>query len=175
MRKALVATLLLLMMLSNTGWSQGHTEATGEASNKIEGSSEHQAEGQEFEKKVGMTLEYEQKGCAATLGLEYYPRGTDAHVISTLKNEQCAASSGSYVLRIRYRPDEGEMGEVEFAETWSRDDDADVAVEKNYFVGENLDIRRVSSAKLKCMCTETDTEQSEMAPTSERLRHKDRE
>ena len=175
MRKALVATLLLLLMLSNNGWSQGHTEATGEASIKIERSSEYKAEGQEFEKKVGMTLEYEQKGCAATLGLEYYQKGTDAHVKSTLKNDQCAASSGSYVLRISHRPDEGEMGEVEFAETWSRDDDADVVVEKDYFVGENLDIRRVSSAKLKCVCTETDTEQSEMAPTSERLRHKDRE
>jgi len=151
MRIALTATLLLLLMLSNSGWSQG----------------------QEFEKKVGVTLEYGQKGCAATLGLEYYQKGTDAHVTSTLNNEQCAASSGSYVLRIRYRPDEGEMGEVEFEETWSRDDDADVVVEKDYFVGEDLEIRRVSSVKLRCTCTETETE-TESAPASERLRHKDR-
>ena len=167
MRTALTAIPLLLLMLSNSAWSQGHPVATGEASITIERSSEHAAEGKEYEKKVGVTLEYEQKGCAATLGLEYYQRGTDAHVISTLENEQCAASSGSYVLRIRYRPDEGEMGEVEFAETWSRDDDADVVVEKDYFVGEDLDIRRVSSAKLKCTCTETDTEQSELTPTAE--------
>lgn len=158
MRTVLAAIPLLLLMLSNNGWSQGHPVATGEASIKIERSSEHKAEGQEFEKKVGVTLEYEQKGCAATLGLEYYQKGTDAHVKSTLMNEQCAASSGSYVLRIRYRPDEGEMGEVEYEETWSRDDDADVVVEKDYYVGEDLDIRRVSSAKLRCTCTETETE-----------------
>lgn len=175
MRTALTATLLLLLMLSNNGWSQGNHEATGEASITIERSSEHKAEGKEFEKKVDVTLEYKQKGCAATLGLEYYQRGTDAHVVSTLKNEQCAASSGSYVLRIRYRPDEGEMGDLEFEETWSRDDEADVVVEKDYYVGENLDIRRVSSAKLRCTCTETDTEQAELTPTSERLRHKERE
>jgi len=164
MRTALTATLLLLLMLSNNGWSQGHPVATGEASIKIERSSEHKAEGQEFEKKIGVTLEYQQKGCAATLGLEYYQKGTDARVKSTLNNEQCAASSGSYVLRIRYRPDEGEMGEVEYEETWSRDDDVDVVVEKDYFVGEDLDIRRVSSAKLRCTCTETETEP---APASE--------
>jgi hypothetical protein len=165
MRTVFAAIPLSLLMLSNSGWSQGHPVATGEASIKIERSSEYKAEGQEFEKKVGVTLEYGQKGCAATLGLEYYQKGTDAHVISTLKNDQCAASSGSYVLRIRYRPDEGEMGEVEFAETWSRDDDADVVVEKDYFVGEDLDIRRVSSTKLKCACAET--EQSEISPTAE--------
>lgn len=171
MRTALAANLLLLLMLSNSGWSQGHPNATGEASIKIERSSEHQAQGQEFEKKVGVTLEYDQKGCAATLSLEYYQKGTDAHVKSTLKNDQCAASSGSYVLRIRYRPQEGEMDGVEYEETWSRDDDADVIVEKDYFVGKDLDIRRVSSAKLRCTCTETETEP---AATSERLRHKDR-
>ena len=156
MRTVLVAIPLLLLMLSNNGWSQGHPDATGEASIKIERSSEYKAEGQEFEKQVGVTLEYRQKGCAATLGLEYYQNGTDAHVKSTLKNEQCAASSGSYVLRISYRPDEGDMGEVEFEETWSRNDDADVIAEKDYFVGENLEIRRVTSSKLRCVCTETE-------------------
>lgn len=165
MRTALTAISFLLLMLSNNGWSQGHPEATGEASIKIERSSEHKAEGQKFEKRVGVTLEYGQKACAATLGLEYYQKGTDAHVKSTLKNEQCAASSGSYVIRIRYRPDEGEMGDVEFEETWSRDDDADVVAEKDYFVGEGLEIRRVTSAKLKCECAET--EQGELTPTSE--------
>jgi len=167
MRTVFAVIPLSLLMLSNSGWSQGHHEATGEASIKIERSSEYKAEGREYEKKVGVTLEYEQKGCAATLGLEYYQKGTDAHVKSTLKNEQCAASSGSYVLRIRYRPDEGEMDEVEFEETWSRDDDADVVVEKDYFVGENLEIHRVTSAKLRCDCTELETEQGEQTPTSE--------
>ncbi len=165
MRTALTTIPFLLLMLSNSGWSQGHPVATGEASIKIERSSEHKAEGKEYEKKVGVTLEYGQKGCAATLSLEYYQKGTDAHVKSTLQNEQCAASSGSYVIRIRYRPDEGEMGDVEFEETWSRDDDADVVAEKDYFVGEDLEIRRVTSAKLKCACTET--EQGELTPTGE--------
>ncbi len=165
-REHLIAGFFILM-LSSSAWSQG----AGEASMQIERSTEFKAEGQEFQKKVGVTLEYQQKGCAATLGLEYYQKGPHAHVKSTLKNEQCAASSGSYVLRVRYIPDEGEMGDVEFEETWARDDDADVVTEKDYYVGNDLEIRRVTSARLKCECTEAQSQ--EQAPASESPRYKD--
>jgi hypothetical protein len=176
MRTLLATTVLLLLMLSDTVWSQGNPWASPEPSIKISRSSEHQAEGQEFEKAVPVTLEYQQKGCAASLGLQYYQKGTHAHVTSTLANEQCAASSGSYVIRIRYRPDEGEQGEVQFEETWSRDDAADIVIEKNYFVGDDLEVRRVSSSGLTCVCTApAETEETDATPAAETLRHKDRE
>ena len=90
--------------------------------------------------------------CQVLLDIEYYQKNTHAYVKSTLKNEQCAASSGSYTIRIKYRPDDGDPGQVEFEEIWSRDDDADIVTEKEYFVGENLEIRRVSGTKLRCTC-----------------------
>jgi len=145
----------LLCMLSSSAWSQGHHEAKGEATVKIKQRSiEIKSEGREIQEKWTTTREYEQQGCAATLDLEYYQKGPHGHVKSTLKNEQCASSSGSYVLRIRYLPDEGEMDVVEIEETWSRDDDADIVTEKDYYVGEDLEIRRIKSASLKCECTE---------------------
>jgi len=91
--------------------------------------------------------------CQALLDLEYYQKNTHAYVKATLTNDHCAASSGSYTIRIRYLPDEGEQSQIEFEETWSRDDDADIVTEKEYFVGENLEIRRVSGTKLRCTCT----------------------
>lgn len=159
MKTLLTSALSLVLMLSNNGWSQGHPDASGEASIKIERSSEHKAEGAEFQKKVPVTLEYHDDACAASLNLEYYQKGAEAHVKSTLINEVCAASSGTYTLRILYLPDEGEMGELEFEESWSRDDDADVVTEKDYLVGDDLEIRRVSSRKLKCECVIADTEE----------------
>jgi hypothetical protein len=176
MKTALTTAAFLLLMLSGNVWSQGHPNATPEKSITIERSSEHRAEGKEFEREVPVKLEYYQEGCAATLGLEYYQKGTHAHVRSTLRNEQCAASSGSYTITIRYRPDEGEQGEVRFEESWSRDDGADVVTEKDYYVGEDLEVRRVSSSNLTCTCTTADEADPEAASrTSERLRHKDRE
>jgi hypothetical protein len=156
MRTALTIAACLSLMLSSDVWSQGNPYATPEKSITIERSSEHQAEGKEFERQVPVTLEYDQGGCAATLSLEYYQKGTDAHVISTLRNTQCAASYGTYTIRIKFRPDEGEPGEVQFEETWSRDDDADIVTEKDYYVGDALEVRRVSSSKLKCTCATSD-------------------
>jgi hypothetical protein len=156
MKTVLTTAVFLLLMLSSEVWSQGHPVATPEKSITVERSSEHRAEGKEFEREVPVKLEYYQEGCAATLGLEYYQKGTHAHVKSTLRNAQCAASSGSYTITIRYRPDEGEQGDVRFEETWSRDDDADVVTEKDYYVGEDLEIRRVSSSNLTCECSAAD-------------------
>ena len=176
MRAMLATAVFLSLMLAEAVWSQGHPDASGEASIKIERSTELQAEGKGFEQTVPVKLEYYQGGCAATLGLEYYQKGTHAHVTSTLRNDQCAASSGSYVIRIKYRRDEGGQDEVQYEETWSREDNADVVTEKDYYVGEDLEVRRVSSSQLTCACTDPDNpDAAEATRTSDRLQHKERE
>lgn len=152
-REHLLAGFFILV-LSSGAWSQGHHEVSPEPSVTTQRSTDLKSEGRKFEKKFSATLEYKQEGCAATLGLVYYQNGPDAHVKSTLENLQCRASSGSYILRIRYIHDEGGLGDVEFEETWSRDDDGDIVSEKDYYVGDDLEIRRVSSSELKCECTE---------------------
>lgn len=117
---------------------------------------EHSAESAEFQIKVPVEVHYGADACAARLALEYYQKNTDAHVTATLTNPTCAASEGSYVLRIRYRRDSGESEQIEFEETWSRDDDANIVTEKVYPVGEDLQITRIRSAKLRCYCLGTD-------------------
>jgi hypothetical protein len=156
MRTVLAVAVLTSLMLSDGVWSQEQTEASGE----------------KIERTLPVRAENPSQRCESFLELEYYQKNTHAYVKSTLKNDQCAASSGSYVVRIKYRPDEGEQGQIEYEETWSRNDDADIVTEKDYFVGENLDVRRVSGAKLRCTCSTEEAVESE--PTSERLRHKDR-
>ena len=123
--------------------------------------------------KVDLTLEYQKKACSMTLDLEYYQKVSVAQVKSTLQNDECAASWGSYVLRVHYLPDEGQRSTIEFEETWVRDNDNDVVTEKDYYIGEDLEIRRISAARLHCECTRPQS--VEPSPNSKPLEHEDAE
>jgi len=150
----IVIVTLAAIVVSNDGLAQGHPDASGEASIKIYRSSEYQTESKEFEKSVPVVLEYNSDACEADLHLEYFQAGPDANVKTTLINEACGASSGNYTIRIRFKDANGDMGLIEFEEAWNRDDDATLTSEKNYFVGEGLDITRVNSRRLSCSCKE---------------------
>ena len=90
--------------------------------------------------------------CKAALEIEYYQKGSSAHVESTLTNEDCGASSGSYVIQVRYRGADRQTQSKEFAELWERADTDPVLVEKDYYIADDVDIIRVRSRKLKCTC-----------------------
>jgi hypothetical protein len=157
-------SLLFFLMLAPGAWSQGHPEASAEKSVTIQRSSEYSAEGPELEKKVPVQLHFGGDACAARLSLEYYQKNANAHVTSTLENDSCGASSGSYVLRIRFRRDSGESEQIEFEETWARDDAAEVVTEKIYPVGDELQITRIGTARLRCYCAGADTAEDQASP-----------
>jgi hypothetical protein len=90
--------------------------------------------------------------CKAELEIEYYQKGSSAHVESTLTNDDCGASSGSYVIQVRYRGADRQTRSKEFAELWERADTDPVFVEKDYFIADDIDIVRVRSRKLNCTC-----------------------
>jgi hypothetical protein len=94
----------------------------------------------------------ETAACQASLEIEYYQKGSSAHVESTLSNDDCGASSGSYVIQVRYRDADGKLLSKDFMETWERLDSSPVTVEKDYFVADAIDIARVRSRKLNCTC-----------------------
>ena len=104
-----------------------------------------------------MTIEAEHEfvtaACKAELEVEYYQKGSDAHVESMLTNGDCGASSGSFVIQIGYRGADRNSQTKEFSETWERSDTNPVAISKDYFVGDDVDILRVRSRKLDCTCT----------------------
>ena len=162
MRAIFLIGTLLAIFVSSSSVAQGHYEADPTQTISIERSHEYKAEGKEFKKVVPVTLEYNVGACKADLKLEYFQKGANAHVKSTLSNEQCGASSGNYTVRVQYRAAEGGTKLLEFDETWKRDDDSDVISERDYFVGEDIDIMRIKSRNLSCQCTEV--EPTEEAP-----------
>ena len=166
MQAIIFVTMLMAIFVSSSSLAQGHYEANPEASIQIERSSEYKAEGKEFKKVVPLTLEYNTAACKADLNLEYFQKGTHAHVKSTLHNDDCGASSGNYTVRVQYRDATGGSKQVEFEESWERSDDSDVTGEKDYFVGDDIDILRIRSKNLSCVCIAPETIE-EQADSSE--------
>ncbi len=99
--------------------------------------------------------------CKAELEIEYYQKGSSAHLESTLTNDDCGASSGSYVIQVRYRGADRQTHSKEFAEAWARTDTAPVLVEKDYYIADDIDIIRVRSRKLKCNCAPEESADSD--------------
>lgn len=161
MKQILSALILGAIFGSNDAWTQGHPDAKGEASVSIQRSTEYEVESKTFEKHIPVKLEYGAGGCKANLHIEYFQKGTDAHVKTMLSNEECGASSGDYTIRIRYKDAQGELGLVEYEEAWTRDDDVTVTNEKEYFVGDDIDLVRVNTRRLSCSCTEAQSQEEE--------------
>ena len=93
--------------------------------------------------------------CSAAIELQYWQRDTDAHVEGVLDSETCAAASGEYVIVIRIQRENGEIETLEFTETWQRDDDQPVALESDYPIGENVELIRLGSGRIRCRCADT--------------------
>jgi len=117
------------------------------------------------EAELRTTIEMEQAfatdACKAEIEIEYYQKGPSAHVESTLTNEDCGASSGSYVIQVRYRGADGQTRSENFAQLWERSDTAPVLAVKDYFIADDIDIVRVRARKLNCTCAEEATENSD--------------
>jgi hypothetical protein len=96
--------------------------------------------------------EFATDACMASIEVEYYQKGSSAHVETELNNDDCAASSGTYVIQVRYKDAAGEHQSKNFDESWERSDAEAIVAEKDYFVAEDIDILRVRSRKLNCTC-----------------------
>jgi hypothetical protein len=117
---------------------------------------EPDTEADEASKDIVLKLDYASKACAANLSLWYYQRDENAHVKSVLTNEDCAASSGEYTLQVRFRDSRNEVLNIDYTETWERADASPVVNATDYYMGEDVDLIRVRSRKLKCVCSEAD-------------------
>ena len=146
------ATVLMLVIAPGSGFAQGHYEATPTPSITIERSSEHKTEDQGFEIPVQVQLKYESVACEAKLSLEYFQRGENAQVSTTLTNTQCEASYGSYTVQVRYRGEDQELQTHDYEETWERMDSVPLLVTKQYFIGDDVDLVRVRTRGLTCTC-----------------------
>jgi hypothetical protein len=107
----------------------------------------------EIEFHQTIETEYGTDACKAVIEIEYYQKRASAHVESTLTNDDCDASSGTYAIQIRYRGADRQSQSKEFPETWERADSSSVVMEKDYFVADDIDILRIRARKLDCTCT----------------------
>lgn len=90
--------------------------------------------------------------CETRIAVEYFHRDTIARVSGVIENETCAASSGQYEVEVRVREENGEMRTLQFDESWQRDDDQPVEFSADYPIGENVELIRLSTSGLKCIC-----------------------
>jgi len=92
--------------------------------------------------------------CETEIIVEYFQRDTIARVTGLIENETCAASSGQYEVAIRVKDDDDEFVELEFSESWQRDDDQPVAFTADYAIGENVELIRLRTQGLRCTCSD---------------------
>jgi hypothetical protein len=116
---------------------------------------ETKANSVEFSKTIEMKMESQTNHCAATASVDYFQRGPEAQLEATIDNHDCAASSGKFVVEVTIRTDGAEASEkLKFPETWSREDDASVVVNRRYPIGDDTDLLRVKVRNMRCTCTE---------------------
>ena len=146
----LAALGLAALVLSDPAYAQETTsEHSGtDESTKIEGHAE-----EKYTLKITMNPP-ESHRCQAQLQISYLQQNNVASVESTLNNEDCGASSGSYTVSVRIRDENDELDNIEYEETWQRDDNQPILMKKEYFAGENVDIVRVNTKRLRCTCTD---------------------
>ena len=107
------------------------------------------------EKEVTFRLEVAEpdtRYCRAEIALEYSQRNTIAHVEGVIKNEECPASHGEYTIELSVRDGNGESKQLEFDELWQRDDDQPVTFTSDYSIGENVELIRARTRRLRCVC-----------------------
>lgn len=90
--------------------------------------------------------------CVATIEIAYTQRDTAVSVEGTIANNVCAASSGDYKLVVSVRSEGAGVQQLEFFESWQREDDQPVKLSGTYPIGENVDLLRVRPAQMRCTC-----------------------
>jgi hypothetical protein len=112
-----------------------------------------------FSKTIELKTEQHTNACEASALLEYFQRGAEAEVETTIENSGCTASSGEFTIETTVRADgQTDSDKLSFPETWSRDNNESVVITKRYPIGDDVDLLRVKVRKLRCECSEEATE-----------------
>jgi len=113
----------------------------------------------QVQKKFIVKLEPPQQRqyCSASSTIEYLQNDDIATVSGEITNKQCGASSGTYTMNIRYRDQDGDLHELDFEESWQREDDQSVKFKREYAIGENVDLIRIRTRRMRCVCAEIES------------------
>jgi len=112
----------------------------------------------ELETKIDVTLELPEQRmlqCSALIEVEYSQRDTVAGVTGTIDTKDCAAANGEYKVVVSVRNEALELTTLEFVETWQRLDAQPVIFEKDFPIGDDVDLLRVRTRSVNCACAES--------------------
>lgn len=114
------------------------------------------------EKKYKMTIEATQgaKRCHSRTSIEYQQRGDIALVNGEVTVESCTVATGEYTISLRLKDDSGEIRNLEFVNTWRKNDAAPVEFANEYSIGDNVDLIRVRARRTQCICEDAETDTS---------------
>ncbi len=93
--------------------------------------------------------------CDADVTISSTQMNDKIRIKARIVNKDCAASSGSYTLRMLTMNENGETHMHAFSESWSREDDAPVESVKYFDMEGDVDLLRVrvrTSRKTACIC-----------------------
>ena len=121
------------------------------------GESEEEPTVRRIEREVDVlvgAVELRTRECATEVTLDYQQRDTVARVLGLIENETCAASRGSFEIEARVRDENGDTETLAFPETWQREDDGPVEFSADYAIGENVELTRLRTRNLRCLCSD---------------------
>lgn len=119
------------------------------------------------EKRYTMKLEASpatKKYCHVSVNIDYLQKNTDVVVNMTLDNPDCAASSGSYAVAVKFRDANNNSQTVEYEEMWQREDDQQLQKRYSYYVGENVDVIYARVKRPNCVCAALPSEENDTLP-----------
>ena len=125
------------------------------AANSIAADDEDSSTRATISKTLQFKLESDSNACVATAALDYFQRGTDAQVETSVDTEDCSAASGGYIVKLTIRSDsDGKETVLDVEESWERVEDAPVESIRRYPIGKGVELRKVRVRKLSCACAE---------------------
>lgn len=93
--------------------------------------------------------------CVASAALDYFQRGVEAQIETSIDTEDCDVASGTYVVKLTIRSDDGGESKVlDFEESWGRENDVPVESMRRYPIGDAVYLVKVRIRKLSCTCEE---------------------
>ncbi|MCZ6641272.1 MAG: hypothetical protein O7F71_06825 [Gammaproteobacteria bacterium] len=98
--------------------------------------------------------------CDADVTIASTQMNDKIRIKAKIVNNDCAASSGSYTLRLLTMNENGETHARAYTESWSREDDAPVESLKYFDMEGDVDLLRVrvrTSSKTACICSPEST------------------
>ena len=159
-----VSVLVLLLLASATAAQQTLDQIQGGIGSRIR-KSDDESNTFTIENSISTNLtipEVQIIPCQASVSLAYYQKNTLARVVTEIENKYCKVGNGSLEIVATIRDENAVTSALTFPETWQQQE-GELKLEfiREYPIGENMDLVRVRSTRVKCECLET-TDDSEL-------------